>query len=131
MKRIETAPRGASGHDDADGEPVLETTARLVYVICTEKDRKATIPIRKACKQRGLDVALPAFEGDASQVRNANEQLLATCDGVMLFYGAGDESWKRTIDNELKRMAGYREGKPLARRATPTSPRRERATRRT
>ena len=31
----------------------------------------------------------------------------------MLFYGAGDEAWKRTIDNELKKMAGYRGGKPL------------------
>ena len=30
-----------------------------------------------------------------------------------LFYGAGDEAWKRAIDNELKKMAGYRGGKPL------------------
>ena len=31
----------------------------------------------------------------------------------MLFYGAGDEPWKRTIDGELKKMAGYRAGKPM------------------
>ena len=30
-----------------------------------------------------------------------------------MFYGAGDEAWKRTIDDELKKMAGYRGGKPL------------------
>ena len=28
------------------------------------------------------------------------------CDAVFLFYGAGDEAWKRTIDNELKKMRG-------------------------
>ena len=32
---------------------------------------------------------------------------------IILFYGAGDEAWKRTIDNELKKMPGYRSGKPL------------------
>ena len=69
--------------------------------------------MRKWCKQRGFEVALPAFEGDASQVRKTNQQHLASCDAVLLFYGAGDEAWKRTIDNELKKMAGYRGGKPL------------------
>ena len=52
------------------------------------------------------------------QVRKANQQLLASCDAVLLFYGAGDEAWKRTIDNELKKMAGYRGGKPLPARYT-------------
>ena len=74
--------------------------------------------MRKFCKQSGFDVALPAFEGDASQVRKTNQQLLASCDAVLLFYGAGDEAWKRTIDNELKKMAGYRAGKPLLARYT-------------
>ena len=69
--------------------------------------------MRKLCRQLGFEVALPAFEGDASQVRKTNQQLLASCDAVILFYGAGDEAWKRTIDNELKKMAGYRGGKPL------------------
>jgi hypothetical protein len=69
--------------------------------------------VRKLCKQLGFEVALPAFEGDASQVRKTNQQNLASGDVVFLFYGAGDEAWKRTIDNELKKMAGYRSGKPL------------------
>jgi hypothetical protein len=69
--------------------------------------------VRKLCKQLGFDVALPAFEGDASQVRKTNQQFLASCDAVLLFYGAGDEAWKRAIDNELKKMAGYRDGKSL------------------
>jgi hypothetical protein len=100
--------RDATGAQAAGGD-----RAKLVYLICDERDRKATVPLRKWCKQQGFDVALPAFEGDASQVRKANQQLLAGCDAVLLFYGAGDEAWKRTIDSELKKMAGYRDGKPL------------------
>jgi hypothetical protein len=99
---------------DATGSPTTaEPHSKLIYLICDDRDRKLTVPVRKFCKQLGIEVALPAFEGDASQVRKTNQQLLASCDAVLLFYGAGDEAWKRTIDNDLKKMAGYRGGKPL------------------
>jgi hypothetical protein len=87
--------------------------AKLIYLICTEKDRKATVPLRKFCREHGFEVAIPVFEGDATAVRQAHEQLLTTCNAVIIFYGAGDESWKRTIDNDLKKMPGYRGGKLL------------------
>lgn len=108
LKKIEQ-PEPKKPERDATAE---QGAAKLVYLICDEKDRKATVPVRKWCKQSGLEVELPAFEGDASEVRKANQQLLASCDAVLLFYGAGDEAWKRSIDNELKKMAGYRGGKP-------------------
>ena len=87
--------------------------AKLIYLVCNEKDRKATVPLRKFCRGLGFEVAIPAFEGDATAVREAHQQLLNNADAVILFYGAGDEAWKRTIDNELKKMRGYRSGKPL------------------
>ncbi|MGH9929732.1 MAG: hypothetical protein ACREA9_10980 [Pyrinomonadaceae bacterium] len=87
--------------------------AKLIYLICNEKDRKATVPIRKFCRGLGFEVAIPAFEGDAGAVREAHQQLLTNADAIILFYGAGDEAWKRTMDNELKKMPGYRSGKPL------------------
>ena len=34
------------------------------------------------------------------------------CDGVILFYGAGDEAWKFHQQNELKKIRGQRD-KPL------------------
>ena len=96
--------------------------AKLIYLICNEKDRKATVPVRKFCRDHDFEVAMPAFEGDATTVREVHQQLMATCDAVMLFYGAGDEAWKRTIDNELKKMPGYRGGKPLLARSTYLAP---------
>jgi hypothetical protein len=118
LKKLEQpVPRRAEGGATGDPDATVES-AKLVYLLCSEKDRKATIPIRKWCTQSGLQVALPAFEGDAVQVRQVNQQLLASCDAVLLFYGAGDEAWKRTADNELKKMAGYRAGKPLLARYT-------------
>jgi hypothetical protein len=108
LKQLETPERET---------PAAPTAARdrtkLIYLICDRKDRKDTIPVRKFCREHGFEVQIPAFEGDATAMREANQQLLTTCDAVILFYGAGDEAWKRTVDNELKKMPGYRGGKPL------------------
>ena len=86
--------------------------AKLIYLICDERDRKATVPLRKFFREHGFEVKLPAFEGDATAVREANQKLLIACDTVLLFYGAGDEAWKRTVDNELKKMTAYRAERP-------------------
>jgi hypothetical protein len=94
-------------------QPAAADKAKLIYVICNEKDLKATVPVRKFFLNYGFEVKRPVFEGDAKAVREAHQQLLTTCDAVLLFYGAGDEAWKGAIDNDLKKMAGYREGKPL------------------
>jgi hypothetical protein len=85
----------------------------LVYLICDERDRQATIPLRKFLKGRGYDVQIPLFEGDAAAVRQNNQDLLTECDAVILFYGAGDEAWKRSIGSELKKATAYRGAKPL------------------
>jgi hypothetical protein len=99
-------------------KPLAEQAAgadvtKLIYLLCNEKDRKATVPVRKLCKEEGFDVNIPAFEGDATAVREAHQRLMIDCDAVILYYGAGDEAWKRTMDSELKKMPGYRGGKAL------------------
>ena len=98
------AAGAAAGGAATDSPPA----APLVYLLCDALDRKASVPLRRWLKDHGYDVALPAFEGGAAQVRAANEQLVATCDAVLLFYGAGDEAWKRTTDNDLVKRRGLR-----------------------
>ena len=98
-------PCGADG--DADGRR-RDSRPPQVYLLCDARDRKATVPLRRWLKEHGAEVALPAFEGAAAQVREANEQQVASCDAVLLFYGAGDEAWKRTTDNDLVKRRGLR-----------------------
>lgn len=86
---------------------------KLVYLICDEPDRHATMPLRKFLKNRRCDVQIPLFEGDAAAIRQNNQDLLTGCDAVILFYGHGDESWKRSIVNEVRKACAYRGGKPL------------------
>ncbi len=116
LKKIEQPdppPVSAAEADAAEAtSPDTGEKTKQLYVICDEKDLKPSIELRKFCKERGFDVARPIFEGDAGKVRKANQQLLASCDAILLYYGAGDEAWKRSIDNELRKLAGYRD-KPL------------------
>lgn len=108
-------PPGPDGRDDgagADGVQGMhgagDSRPPQVYLLCDARDRKATVPLRRWLKAQGAEVALPAFEGGAAQVREANEQQVASCDAVLLFYGAGDEAWKRTTDNDLVKRRGLR-----------------------
>jgi hypothetical protein len=78
--------------------------APLVYLIGTEADRRSSIPLRKALKEQGWDVAWPAVEGDASSVRLAHEQQLQTCDALVIFYGAGNDAWKRSVDADTRKI---------------------------
>jgi hypothetical protein len=106
LRRIETPepPRAAPG---------MGRGGKLIYLICDPKDRPATLPIRKFLKGLGCEVKIPVFEGDAKAVRQWNQDLLTRCDAVLLFYGAGDEAWKATLESELEKMKVHREDKPL------------------
>jgi len=87
--------------------------AKIVYLMCDERDRAATIPIRKFLKAQNVEARIPVFEGDAATVRRTNQDILSQSDAVILFYGAGDEAWKRTVESDLKKMQGYGRAKPL------------------
>ena len=107
LKRLEEPTPPVASSNGAEAAP------GLVYLICTAKDRRDTLPVRKFLHDHGLEVSMPAFDGDAAQIRAVHEQLLTDCEAVLLFYGAGDEAWKRAIDNELRKTSAYRGGKPL------------------
>ena len=108
----------ASSPQGEEMEPPEGEGRKLVYLVCDEKDRKPSVPLRKWLKAQGMEVKLPLFAGEATAVREANEYLLATCDAVLLYYGAGDEAWKYAIDSDHRKIRAYRGAKPLPARTT-------------
>ena len=109
-------PEEAGGEADpvapgaADG---LTAATRMIYLICVAEDRPASQPLRKWLKAQGWEVILPAFVGDAAALRNTHECQLRDCHAVVLFYGAGDEAWQRSVALDLRRAPAYRNGAPL------------------
>jgi TIR domain len=86
---------------------------KLVFLICDQKDREAVLPLRKVLKNRGFEARIPVFEGDAATVDRAKQELLTQCNAAVIFYGKGDEGWKRAVDSDLLKSKGYRSDNPL------------------
>jgi hypothetical protein len=91
----------------------LERGQKLVHVIYDKNDREASRSLRRWLMDKGFEVKNPVFVGDAATVRQANEETLAQCNAAILFYGVGDEAWKRTIEIDLRKANGHRGGTPL------------------
>lgn len=89
-----------------------DAAARMVYLVCEERDRQETVPLRRRLKAAGLEVQMPVFEGDAASVRSANQERLAVCDAVLIYYGVGTEAWKASVDSDLKKAPALRPGRP-------------------
>jgi hypothetical protein len=103
LRRLEELP--------AKKTETVATGGRTIYLLCVVADRPATVPLRKFLKQQGFEVQLPVFEGDATTVRRAHQELLTGCDVVLVFYGVGDEAWKRTVETDLQKIKSSRRGK--------------------
>ena len=84
-----------------------------MHLLCVSADRQPSLPLRRWLRDQGVLLSLPAFEGSAAELRTANLALLAQSDAVLLYYGAGDEAWKRGVDSQLQKQLA------LGQRATP------------
>jgi TIR domain len=93
-------------------EAPAATDNRMIYLVCDERDRKATVPLRLYLKAQGLEVQTPVFEGDAASVRNANQDRMARCDAVLVFHGVGTEAWKDSVEGDLRKAVALRAGRP-------------------
>jgi hypothetical protein len=81
-------------------------------MIYDKNDREASFGLRRWLTSKGFEVRNPVFEGKAATVRKANQETLALCDAAILFYGVGDEAWKCTVENDLRKANGYRGERP-------------------
>lgn len=107
LKRIEQPPPAAQpprGTGEGGNAP------RRIFVVCEARDRLDAVPLVKALRTRGFEVALPLFSGDAGQVREAFREQAASADRILLYYGAGDEAWKYHQLNELRKARGEQAG---------------------
>jgi hypothetical protein len=102
---------------DPVGSSWVPGTFKTIYVICDQRDRESVAPLRRFLHMQGFEVVLSAFEGDEASIRRDHEENLALCHAVLIYHGAGNEIWFRTMLRDLKKSAAYRTGPPLAAKA--------------
>ena len=82
-----------------------------LYLVYDQRDEAAVAPWADLLFQ-SFEIVQPLFEGDEREVREAHEEALRQCDGVLLFYGAGNEAWLRRKLTEVQKSPGTGRTKP-------------------
>ena len=85
---------------------------RVVYLIADERDTPILGAWADGLFEQQLEIIQPIFSGDESEIREFHEESLATCDGVIILYGAGNELWLRRKLREIQKSPGYGRTKP-------------------
>ncbi len=103
-------------------EPAAAGSCPRVYLICDQRDETAVEAIEDFLFDNGIEVSLPSFEGDESEISEVHWGNLADCDGVLVYYGAAGKAWVDYKLRELVKATGYRDGRPIARQAVYLAP---------
>lgn len=99
-----------------------EDGLKRIYLIFDQRDGDEPNVVVDYLFDQGFEVILPVFEGDEAQVRRDHEENLSICDGVLLWYGAGNELWLRAKLREVQKSAAFGRKKPITAKAVLVAP---------
>lgn len=97
----------ASAHAAVGGAP-------RVYLICDQDDEEAIEPLEDFFYEQGIEVSLPGFDADESEVQQIHIQNLTDCDAALIYYGAAGMHWVDFKIRDLQKAAGYRDSRPIS-----------------
>jgi serine/threonine protein kinase len=104
--------REQAERDKPPQKPVTGGAPR-VYLICDQEDEAAIEPLEDFFYDQGIEVSLPGFEADESEVQQIHIQNLRDCDAVLIYYGAAGMHWVDFKIRDLQKAAGYRDSRPI------------------
>ena len=90
-----------------------EAGARKLYLICDPKDEAAIEGLEDYLFDQGLEVCLPAFDGDDAEAAALHQENLLSCDAVLVYYGVAPKAWVDIKLRELLKAAGYGRETPI------------------
>ncbi len=85
-----------------------------MYLICEQQDEAAVEPLEDFFFAQGIEVSLPGFEAEESEVQQIHIQNLRDCDAALIYYGAAGMHWVDFKIRDLQKAAGYRDSRPIA-----------------
>lgn len=111
----EEKPKQASPAKAPGGAPKL-------YLICDPKDEANLEGLEDYLFDQGLEVSLPAFDGDDADAAALHQDNLLTCDAVLVYYGTAPKAWVDIKFRELLKAAGYGRANPISVQAVYIAP---------
>jgi hypothetical protein len=104
--------REQAEHDKPSPRPA-DGAAPRVYLICDQNDEAALEPLEDFFYDQGIEVSLPGFEADESEVQQIHIQNLRDCDAALIYYGSAGMHWVDFKIRDLQKAAGYRDSRPI------------------
>jgi len=98
---------------DKPAKKPVNGDAPRVYLICDQQDQAALEPLEDFFYDQGIEVSLPGFEAEESEVQQIHIQNLRDCDAVLIYYGAAGMHWVDFKIRDLQKAAGYRDSRPI------------------
>jgi len=98
--------------DTPPAAPAPAASPAVVYLLADERDAPLLDPWADALFDEGFEVIRPIFDGSEPDLRAYHEENLATCDAVVIFFGAGNEMWLRRKLREIQKAPGFGRVKP-------------------
>ena len=86
--------------------PAVKPGMASLYLVYDQRDEAVIAPWADLLFQ-SFEIVHPLFEGDEREVREAHEEALRQSDGVLLFYGSGNEAWLRRKLTEVQKSPGF------------------------
>lgn len=111
----EEEPKAAAPEKSPGGAPKL-------YLICDPKDEPALEALEDYLFAQGLEVSLPAFDGDDADAAALHQDNLLTCNAVLVYYGAAPKAWVDIKLRELLKATGYGREAPIGVQAVYVAP---------
>jgi serine/threonine protein kinase len=104
--------REQAERDKPPSKPVTGSAPRL-YLICDQQDESAIESLQDLFYSHGIEVSLPGFEAEESEVQQIHIQNLRDCDAALIYYGAAGMHWVDFKIRDLQKAAGYRDSRPI------------------
>jgi len=86
----------------------------IVYLIHDLLDIDEIKIVENYLFECGLEVLVPLFEGDESDIRNDHIENLKICDAAIIYYGKANELWLRSKMRDFLKISGYGRENPIA-----------------
>jgi hypothetical protein len=84
-----------------------------LYLVCDPKDEAHAEALEDYLFDQGLEVCLPAFDGDDAAAAALHRENLLSCDAVLVYYGLAPRAWVDIKLRELLKAAGYGRETPI------------------
>ncbi|HYG40049.1 MAG TPA: hypothetical protein VD908_15585 [Cytophagales bacterium] len=88
-----------------------------LYLVYDKIDKEEGKSMAKYLENQGVEVLIPAFDGELMEIRQHHINNLRICDAAIIHYGKVNEQWVQMKFLDLLKSSGFGRSKPLTAKA--------------